>query len=134
MTTTEQTGLPMLLDEVEVVRVERLSPSFVRVELASPVLADFGVDGPLYDQRIKLIFPGEHGLPTFDRSNEETAMGVLVRTPRGGARPHAHLHRARRAWARASDTRLVVDFVIHGPDEPSGPVASGARTPRSATG
>ena len=49
--------LPMLVAEVEVVAVERLSPTFVRVELASPVLADFGVDGPRWDQRIKLILP-----------------------------------------------------------------------------
>jgi NADPH-dependent ferric siderophore reductase len=48
-------ALPMLLDEVEAVRVERLSPSFVRVEFGGACLADFGVDGPLYDQRIKLI-------------------------------------------------------------------------------
>jgi NADPH-dependent ferric siderophore reductase len=93
MTTTEQTGLPMLLEELEVASVERLSPSFVRVELASPVLAEFGVEGPLYDQRIKLIFPGDH-MRTY------TVRDVL---------------------GTGQDTRLVVDFVIHGPGAPSGP-------------
>lgn len=90
---TEQAELPMLLEEVEVARVERLSPSFVRVELASPALADFGVDGPLYDQRIKLIFPGDH-----------------MRT-----------YTVRDVVGEGADTRLVVDFVLHGPGEPSGP-------------
>ena len=33
----------------------------MRVELASPELADFGVDGPLLDQRIKLVFPNAAG-------------------------------------------------------------------------
>ena len=49
MTTATTSTLPLLLVEVEVVAVERLSPSFVRVELASPALADFGTDGPRYD-------------------------------------------------------------------------------------
>ncbi len=47
----------LLFTEVEVVRVERLSPSFVRVGLGGAGLADFGVDGPRWDQRIKLVFP-----------------------------------------------------------------------------
>ena len=37
--------LPMILTEVSATSVERISPSFVRVELASPDLADFGVFG-----------------------------------------------------------------------------------------
>jgi NADPH-dependent ferric siderophore reductase len=89
-TTVTQT---MLLEEIEAVRVERLSPSFVRVEFGSPALADLGIDGPLYDQRIKLIFPGDH-----------------MRT-----------YTVRKVLGTGADTRLVVDFVIHGPDEPSGP-------------
>ena len=40
--------LPMILTEVEVARVERISPSFVRVELASPELADLGPDGDAF--------------------------------------------------------------------------------------
>jgi NADPH-dependent ferric siderophore reductase len=120
MTTTEQTGLPMLLEEVEVVGVERLSPSFVRVELASPVLADFGVDGPLYDQRIKLIFPGEQGLPTFDRSTEDAAWESWYGKPEE-ERGHMRTYTVRDVLGEGPDTRLVVDFVIHGPGEPSGP-------------
>ena len=57
--------LPLIVAEVEVTGVERLSPSFVRVELASPALADFGVSGPLYDQRIKIVFPSGDTLPRF---------------------------------------------------------------------
>ena len=63
MTMTITHSLPMILAEVEVVAVERLSPTYVRVELGSPVLADFGVDGPLYDQRIMLVFPNDAGTP-----------------------------------------------------------------------
>ncbi len=115
----EQTGLPLLLEELQVVRVERLSPSFVRVELGSPALAEFGVDGPLYDQRIKLIFPGRHGLPSFDRT-EEPAMASWYGRPEE-ERGYMRTYTVREVLGNGVDTRLVVDFVIHGPDEPSGP-------------
>jgi len=68
-TTTDQ--LPLLLEEIEVVAVERLSPSFVRVVFGSSALADLGVDGPLYDQRIKLVFPNATGrLPSMEGADE----------------------------------------------------------------
>lgn len=75
----------MIHDEVAVVRTERLSPSFVRVELGGPCLAEFGVDGPLYDQRIELVFPGD-----------------VMRT-----------HTVRDVRGEGADTRLVVDLVVH---------------------
>ena len=96
MTMTTNHSLPMILDEVEVVAVERLSPTYVRVELGSPALADFGVDGPLYDQRIKLVFPNDAGsLPSFEGA-DESWFGTWLEHPGVRARPHAHLHRARR--------------------------------------
>jgi NADPH-dependent ferric siderophore reductase len=91
----------MILDQVEVVRVDRLSPSFVRVELAGPCLADFGVAGPTYDQRIKLVFPGDQ-MRTY-----------TLRDVRG----------------EGPATRLVVDLVVHGDayGDP-GPACRWART------
>lgn len=69
--TSTTTDLPLLIEEVECVGVERLTPSFVRVELASPALTELGVDGPFYDQRIKLIFPEPgHPLPSFAEVDE----------------------------------------------------------------
>jgi NADPH-dependent ferric siderophore reductase len=62
----------VLHEQVTVRRVERLSPSFVRVELGSPALADLGVDAPWYDQRIKLV--GLHGLLARRRRHEVLAM------------------------------------------------------------
>lgn len=119
MTTTETPVLPLLLEEVEVVGVERLSPSFVRVELASPALAAFGVDGPLFDQRIKLIFPGSAGLPSFEGADEAwmTTWFEQPEEERGSMRTYT----VRDVLGEGSETRLVVDFVLHGPGEPSGP-------------
>ncbi len=85
MTTTS--AVPTVLHEqVTVRRVERLSPSFVRVELGSPALADLGIAVPWYDQRIKLVFAGDQ-----------------MRT-----------YSVRDVVGSGEDTRLVVDLVLHG--------------------
>ena len=44
--TITQTARPFVLCEAEVVLAQRLSPSFVRVHLAAPELAEFGTVGP----------------------------------------------------------------------------------------
>jgi NADPH-dependent ferric siderophore reductase len=113
MTTTAQ-PLPMILDEVEVVRVERLSPTFVRVELGGDCLADFGVDGPTYDQRIKLIFPGQPRgpLPRFAAEDWYTAWLELPEEERG----HMRTYTIRDVVGEDAGTRLVVDIVVHADD------------------
>ena len=112
MTMTSST-LPLLLEEVEVRRVERLSPSFVRVELGSPALADLGVEAPWYDQRIKLVFPGEPGgpPPSFAGADESWYATWLERPP--AERGHMRTYSVRGVVGTGEDTRLVVDFVLH---------------------
>ena len=121
----------MILDEVEVVAVERLSPTFVRVELGGPALADFGVDGPLYDQRIKLVFPHESGvLPSFEGADEswfDTWLDLPVEE-----RGHMRTYTVRDVRGDGADTRLVVDFVLHldeGATGPGSPWAAQAARP-----
>ena len=103
----------MILDTVEVVRADRLSPSFVRVELGGGCLADFGVAGPTYDQRIKLIFPGVPGgpAPSFDGADASWWDTWLSRpeTERG----HMRTYTVRDVVGTGADTRLVVDIVVH---------------------
>jgi NADPH-dependent ferric siderophore reductase len=119
MTTTTH-ALPMILDEVEVTAVELLSPSFVRVELGGPALADFGVDGPLLDQRIKLIFPGASGrTPSFEGADDswfDTWLDIPAEE-----RGHMRTYTVREVRGTGADTRLVVDFVLHLTDGASGP-------------
>lgn len=112
MTSTTST-LPLLLEEVECVKVERLSPSFVRVELGSPALAEFGVDGQLYDQRIKLIFPGVPGgpLPSFEGADESWFSTWLEKPTE--ERGHMRTYTVRDTRGEGADTRLVVDFIVH---------------------
>ncbi|WP_110206943.1 siderophore-interacting protein [Nocardioides daejeonensis] len=122
MTTTLVTP-PRILDVVEVTRVELLSPTFVRIELGGPALADFGVDGPLMDQRIKLIFPNDAGvlppLESDDHENWYAAWSALPDEERG----HMRTYTARKVIGEGEQTRLVVDFVLHLAPGASGPAA-----------
>ncbi|WP_139982242.1 siderophore-interacting protein [Nocardioides litoris] len=111
--TSTTSDLPLLLEEVECVSVERLSPSFVRVELTAPGLADLGVDGPWWDQRIKLVFPHEGGpLPSFDGADESWLSTWLDRPVE--ERGHMRTYTVRRVLGHGASTRVVVDVVVHG--------------------
>jgi NADPH-dependent ferric siderophore reductase len=122
--------LPMILAEVEAVRVVRLSPSYVRVELGGSVLADFGVDGPLYDQRIKLVFPAEGGrLPSVAGADESWFAGWSDRPVE--ERGHMRTYTVRDVLGSGGDTRLVVDFVLHEEESRAGPGSSWAATARA---
>ncbi|MCM0620339.1 siderophore-interacting protein [Nocardioides bruguierae] len=120
MTAAPETDqLPFLITECVVTRADRLTPSFVRVELASPDLAEFGTGGPLYDQRIKLVFPHPDGpMPQFSATGEEPAHGwyaawsALPERERGYMRTYT----VRALRGSGADTRLVVDLVVHGTD------------------
>lgn len=117
--------LPLIITEVEVTAVERLSPAFVRLELASPALVDFGVDGRLYDQRIKLVFPNDAGnLPSFEGADESwftTWLDIPV-----AERGHMRTYTIRAVRGTGADTRLVVDFVLHLVEGATGPASSWA--------
>jgi NADPH-dependent ferric siderophore reductase len=112
MTVTAST-LPMLFTEVEVVSIEQLSPSFARVELASPELAEFGVDGPRWDQRIKLIFPDPvtGGITSTDGADESWWATWLERSAE--ERGHMRTYTIRDVRGSGEHTTFVVDMVLH---------------------
>lgn len=117
--------LPMLLTELQVVRAERVSPSFVRVELAGAELAELGPDGPVHDQRIKLIFPNAAGiLPSFAEADESwwTTWMEIPEHERGSMRTYTIRDRV----GEGADTRLVVDIVVHEGDGDGHDVLDGA--------
>src|SRR4051794_30483781 len=106
-------SLPLLLTEVEVLSAERVSPSFVRVELAGAALADLGPDGPVHDQRFKVIFPNTAGdLPSFTHATEDwwTTWIEIPEDERGSMRTYT----IRDVVGEGTDdARLVVDIVVH---------------------
>lgn len=113
-------SLPMVLDEVEVRSVERVSPSYVRIELGGDCLAECGTDGPLFDQRMKIVFPNAAGqLPSF-ADMDDSWWATWLQIPedeRGSIRTYT----IRDIVGSGADTRIVVDIVVHDPDEHSGP-------------
>ncbi|NUQ31209.1 MAG: siderophore-interacting protein, partial [Dermatophilaceae bacterium] len=65
MTTTAVN--PVLLLTAVVRRVERLSPSFVRICFGGDDFEHLGPEGPTLDQRVKLLFPSSgHEVPRLD--------------------------------------------------------------------
>jgi NADPH-dependent ferric siderophore reductase len=119
MTTTTH-SLPMVLTEVEAVAVDRLSPTFVRVELGAPELADVGVDGPFYDQRIKLVFPNDRGeLPSFEGA-DESWFSTWLDIPTA-ERGHMRTYTVREVRGEGEGTTLLVDFVLHLEEGGTGP-------------
>ena len=99
----------MLLARLSVHSIERPSPTFARVELGGPELVDFGVDGPLCDQRIKLILPGPAGLPALNAPTWWEEFTALPEETRGAVRTYTVAGVAR----DGGRTRILVDFVLH---------------------
>ncbi|MFT4262397.1 MAG: siderophore-interacting protein [Nocardioides sp.] len=99
-----------MLTRLRVASVSRPSPSFARVELAGPDLASFGVDGPLYDQRIKLLFPPASGvLPELRPDSWWTDFAALPEETRGSVRTYTVADFV----DAGEESLLVVDFVLH---------------------
>ncbi len=101
--TITQTARPFVLCEAEVVLAQRLSPSFVRVHLAAPELAEFGTVGPSYDQRIKLVFPHEGGrLPVLGEGQDWYAEWLALPEAERG---HMRTYTVRDVLGSGPDTR-----------------------------
>ncbi|MDQ4109871.1 MAG: siderophore-interacting protein [Actinomycetota bacterium] len=99
-----------ILARVSVRSVERLSPSFARIELGGDDLADFGNDGPTLDQRIKLLFPATPGvLPELSAEDWYTEWLALPEDER----PRMRTYTIRSIEGEGIEKRLCVDFVLH---------------------
>ena len=94
--TSTATEPSVLLGTVEVRAVERLSPSFVRVQLGGPLLRDHGVVRPWYDQRIKLVFPGAPGVVPTLVDEQKVAEGRAMLRDRVASLRHANIYEPQR--------------------------------------
>lgn len=101
----------LLLAEVAVELVVRLSPSFVRVTFAGAGLADLDARHG-YDTRIKIIFPGTTGkLPPITHVTDDwyACWKAMPDDERAAMRTYT----IRDVVGSGEETRLVVDFVVH---------------------
>lgn len=136
--------VPVLAFEVEVARVQDLSPNFRRITFTGEGLHRFGVGGPTLDLRIKVMIPPPDGagrplpLPAFgDGWN-----GGAVELGGGWYQQWLAMDPARRGAMRTYTVRrfragvrpeLDVDFVLHFDDAGvGGPASAWAR--RAAPG
>lgn len=104
-------------------RVERVSPSFVRITLGGAELRDVGNPDRTLDQRIKLVFPGPTGRVARIPREAPDWYGAWLEIPesdRGTMRTYS----IRRIDIDASGaTRLIIDFVLHLAEGATGPAS-----------
>lgn len=104
-----------------VVSVTDLSPSFRRIVFSGPDLNRLAAGRSFYDQRIKLIFPGEAGaLPQLSGSPEWYKEWLALSD---GERGIMRTYSIRELTRENEITRLTVDFVLHFSSGESGPAA-----------
>lgn len=108
---------------------ERISPSFQRVTFTG--LDDMGPAGHIMDLRIKLVIPGDHGLPTMTgEENWYDEWKAIDPDKRGSMRTYS-IREFRRAGEHDEGANgaaeLDIDFALHGVGTPdSGPAATWA--------
>ncbi|ALX66199.1 siderophore-interacting protein [Microbacterium sp. XT11] len=131
-TTTDRPTYALALTEVR--RVERVSPSFVRITFGGADLDEFGTPGDVFDARIKIIFPpSPFAVPPIDRETDDW-WGSYLAVPeeeRGSMRTYSvrELTVADPTGASGTTgTELVVDFVLHLEPGLTGPASTWAST------
>ena len=92
---------------------------------AAPTLPTSEVDGTLYDQRIKLVFPNERGDLASFAGADESWWSTWLEQP-VERRGHMRTYTVRDVVGTGVDTRVVVDFALHTEDGTSGPGGSWA--------
>lgn len=105
--------------------VQDVSQTFRRIVFSGPQLQQLSVDGPFYDQRIKLIFPNTAGvLPDIEDAPDWYQHWLAMpEAERGVMRTYS----IRELTRDDGITRMTVDFVLHfAPDGSTGPAAAWA--------
>ncbi len=110
---------PYLVALARVTAVERISPTFARITFGGASLDDFGTPGAVLDQRIKLIFPADSGLPDMPEGDWYQAWLSIPEERRGTMRTYS----IRDIAVGPDGTSVVIDFVLHLAPGLTGPAA-----------
>ncbi len=124
-TTTEK---PSYLPARAVVRrVDRVSPSFVRVWFGGAELAEMCTPGDTFDVRVKLVFPSaDEALPAIDEADWYGSWMALPERARGSIRTYSVRDIA--SDVVTGERQLAVDFVLHLAPGLTGPASLWAST------
>ncbi|MCF8605851.1 siderophore-interacting protein [Gordonia sp. HY442] len=120
---------PYVLGRARVLRVEPVSPNFVRITFVGEDVDRIGNPGHTFDQRIKVIFPPTSGiLPELAAGDDwYQRWSAIPEADRGAIRTYSI-----RDVLVGDDgaTELVVDFVLHMVPGATGPASSWAARAR----
>jgi NADPH-dependent ferric siderophore reductase len=106
----ESRSAAVLITNAAVHSVTRLSPAFVRVELASADFVDLAELG--FDTRIKVVLPGPTGdLPDLPPAAEDYYVARSAAAPE--VRSPMRTYTIRDVVRDGDEVRLVIDFVVH---------------------
>ncbi|GAB3309498.1 SIP domain-containing protein [Epidermidibacterium keratini] len=114
----------MLPFDVEVREVNRLSENFVRITFCGAELDRFGVHGPTYDLRVKVMVPGVGPGPDYKQLLQSPTWYSEWKQLDPDTRGYMRTYTAREYRAGA-DPQLDVDFVMHLGDS-AGPASAWA--------
>ena len=118
----------MLPFDVEVREVNRLSENFVRITFGGAELDRFGVHGPTYDLRVKVMVPSTTGtMPDFKKLLQSPTWYSEWKQLDPDTRGYMRTYTARE-YRTGDDPQLDVDFVMHLGDS-TGPASSWASRP-----
>ncbi|MGW9112852.1 siderophore-interacting protein [Microbacterium sp. NPDC055683] len=107
----------------EVVRVMRLSPTFVRITFGGDGLDRIGTPGHVFDARIRLIFPAPFGrLLRLSGAGWMSDYRALPDDERGPMRTYS----IRELRAGSAGTEVDIDFVLHLEPGSTGPATTWA--------
>ena len=109
--------------------VEDISKTFRRIVFSGPQLQQLSVEGPFYDQRIKLIFPNTAGmLPDIEDTPDWYQRWLAMPDAERGV---MRTYSIRELTRDDGITRMTVDFVLHfAQDGSTGPAAAWAADAR----
>src|SRR5690625_695765 len=109
--------------------VEDISKTFSRIAFSGPQLQQLFVEGPFYDQRIKLIFRNTAGvLPDIEDTPDWYQRWLAMRDAERGV---MRTYPIRELTRDDGITRMAVDFVLHfAKDGSTGPAAAWAADAR----
>lgn len=125
---TEAAPKPSYLPARAIVRrVERVSPSFVRVWFGGAGIAEIGTPGDVFDVRVKLVFPApRHAVPVLDEGDWYGSWLAVAEHERGSMRTYSIRELA--VDAHTGEAQVVVDFVLHLEPGLTGPASLWAST------
>ncbi|APT81941.1 siderophore-interacting protein [Corynebacterium ammoniagenes] len=102
----------------------RISPNFQRVTFTG--VDDMGPAGQIMDLRIKLVIPGQHGLPQFAQDGDWYEQWKALEPDKRGYMRTYSIRQLRHAHAHGP-AELDIDFALHGiGTAASGPAATWA--------